>query len=230
MIDILAFGAHPDDVEIGCAGVLAKMAEKGHSCGIIDLTSGEKASQGNVETRREEALKSAALLGCAFRECLEFPDTEVLDSIECRKKVAARLRIHRPVLVLAPNFSDRHPDHAACGALVYNASFLSGLKKAEVKGEPYSVRHVIYYMIHDEFHPSFYVDISSVFEKRIKALKTFESQFEKSLEEHRYIGIREYPYFVEARCRYLGAKIGKEAAEGFLVREGIIVDDPFTVL
>jgi LmbE family N-acetylglucosaminyl deacetylase len=104
------------------------------------------------------------------------------------------------------------------------------LKKAEVKGEPYSVRHVIYYMIHDEFHPSFYVDISSVFEKRIKALKTFESQFEKSLEEHRYIGIREYPYFVEARCRYLGAKIGKEAAEGFLVREGIIVDDPFTVL
>jgi bacillithiol biosynthesis deacetylase BshB1 len=230
MVDMLAFGAHPDDVEIGCAGLLAKMVGRGHSCGIIDLTSGEKASQGNVETRREEALKSAALLGCAFRECLGFPDTEIRNSIEYRKKVTARLRIHRPALVLAPYFSDRHPDHAACGALVYNASFLSGLKKVEAEGEPHSVRRVVYYMIHDEFHPSFYVDISSVFETRMKALKTFESQFEKSLEEHRYIGIRDYPYFVETRCRHLGARIGKEAAEGFLVREGITVDDPFTVL
>lgn len=230
MVDILAFGAHPDDVEIGCAGLLAKMVERGHSCGIIDLTSGEKASQGNAETRREEALKSAALLGCAFRECLGFPDTEVLDNIECRKKVAVRLRIHRPSLVLAPYFSDRHPDHAACGALVYNASFLSGLRKVEAKGDAHSVRRVIYYMIHDEFLPSFYVDISSVFEKRMKALRTFESQFEKSLGEYRYIGIRDYPYFVEARLRHLGAKIGKEAAEGFYVREGIMMDDPFAVL
>ncbi len=230
-LDALAFGAHADDVELGCGGTLAKLAELGHKTGIVALTRGEMATRGTAETRASEFAASAGILGLAVHEMLDIPDGRVEVTWENKLKIIGALRAYRPRVVFAPYWIDRHPDHEQASLLVRYAAYLAGLEKIETGRPPFRPHKLIYYQTRFEFTPSFIVDVSDAHERKMKAVRAYASQFHRPDESgprqaETLTGRPEFLDTIETRSRHCGAQIGVEYGEPFLIREAIKVDDP----
>jgi N-acetylglucosamine malate deacetylase 1 len=226
-IDILAVGAHADDVEIGMGGTIAKYSSIGKKIAICDLTRAELSSNGTVEQRWQEAEKSANILGAISRETLGLPDRGLSIKEEYIKKIVSMIRRYRPQLLFVPYFEDRHPDHGNCARLVEEAAFSAGIKKYETgdQYEPHRVMNVYFYMINGFHKPDFIIDISGYMDKKKKSLQAYESQFIKSFDSYDTPLVNGYLESIEARERLFGKEAGVMFAEGFKTKKPIIVHD-----
>lgn len=227
-IDILAFGPHPDDVELGMGGTLALHNAAGHKTAIIDLTRGEMGSNGTPAERVSEGKAAAAILGCAWRRNLALPDRglDYRDPEQLRKVVEA-IRLIRP-RVAAINWGvDRHPDHGAACRLMDEAIFTAGLRRFETEHAAYRPAKVVYYFINDEAEPSFYVDITAFQTKKSESVFAHRSQFfvPEGGVETRLNRAGGLPYMVESRDRLFGAKVGVQYAEGFITKQPRLLTD-----
>jgi N-acetylglucosamine malate deacetylase 1 len=230
-LDALAFGAHADDVELGCGGTLIKLAGLGRATGVAVLTRGELATRGSAEIRAVEFASAAGIMGLAVQTMLDIPDGQVEGTWENKLKIIGVLRAHRPKIVFAPYGIDRHPDHEEASRLVRHAAYLSGLKKIETGQPPFRPYKVLYYQTRFEFTPSFIVDISAVHEMKMRAIRAYGSQFHRpgqaeSGSEETLIGRPGFLAAIETRDRHSGAQIGVAFGEPFLVREALKLDDP----
>jgi N-acetylglucosamine malate deacetylase 1 len=218
-LDILAFGAHPDDVELHVGGTLAKMAALGYAVGVIDLTRGELGTRGTPRIRAREAGKAAGILGLKVRENLRLPDGEVLVTPAARLKVICALRKHRPMMVLAPHWDEAHPDHANAGKLVAEASHHAGLAKIRTGQEKFRPKAILYYMLPPYVRPTFVVDISGYIEQRESAIRAHESQlFVPGRAPDTYLSRPDFLYRVDAVVSYYGTMIGRTKGEAFFMK------------
>ncbi len=208
-IDVLIFGAHPDDVEWAIGGTALLLRENGVSFVLVDMTNGEMGSRGTVEERRVEAARAAKFLGATARENLNLPDCGLIDSPENRCLVASAVRRHRPKIVLAPLWEDRHPDHAAAGLIVRNAQLYCVLKNLDDPSPPHQPAAFLFYPIHKLRQPSFIVDTSAVFARKIELLRIFDSQFADR--------VGDFLFRLESRDRYLGSLIGARHGEALVI-------------
>ncbi len=226
-LDILAIAAHPDDIEITCGGFLIKMSRTGRSVGALDLTQGEMGTYGDKNDRMAEAAAAAEAMGLVYRENLRLKDSAVDVNHENKLKIAQVLRDTRPELVVLPHWSQRHPDHVACYQLGYDGCFLAGLKKADLSGEPFRPRKIIYVSYFRNTDYSFLVDISDTFEQKCAAVAAYGSQFDNADNAKRIFqpGVDIFE-FMQARARQLGLLVGVQYAEAFTVKENILMDDP----
>lgn len=218
-LDVLAFAPHPDDAEIGMAGTLARHAAEGLAVGIADLTRGELSSNGTVEKRLEESAQAARILGLAVRENLELHDGGLDLSPRTMRPIIEAIRRHRPRVVCIPYWEDRHPDHVAASHLVAEAAYRAGLAKWRAAGDPFRPERLLYYFIHGSTQPSFVIDVSAHYERKLEALRAHRSQFQRAeagvptpINNPRYLND------LEARDRYFGSLVGVQHAEGFVYR------------
>lgn len=226
-VDILTIAAHPDDIELTCSGTLLKMVAKGYSVGILDLTQGEMGTRGTPEIRAEEAEASRRVIGACFRERLNLGDARLSRSIENRLAVAEKIRMAQPKTVILPYWEARHPDHYTAATLGYEACYAAGLKQLEISGDPHRPKKILYASMYWEVRPSFVVDISAYFQKKLEAVNCFASQFSGDMREIMEL----YPAWgklldrITTQCKYYGHLVGVEYAEPFVVRELIVLDD-----
>ncbi|MFH0777453.1 MAG: bacillithiol biosynthesis deacetylase BshB1 [Candidatus Eisenbacteria bacterium] len=230
---VVAVGAHPDDIELSCGGLVARLTSIGHEVGIIDLTYGEMASSGDRRIRIRESLKAAGILGVAWRECLGLPDTGLDHSERLQiRAVVEALRKHKPSFVLAPHRASSHPDHMEAGEMLRRAMFLAGLRRFEARGRPHRSSGLLYYMGDLRFEPSIVVDVTRFHRKKMSAVKAYRSQFRRDSGDS-YPTRLNAPGFlelIEERARYLGGIIGTDYAEGFLHEGPLRVGDPAALL
>jgi len=220
-VDVLAFGAHPDDVELFCGGTVIRLGELGYSTGVVDLTRGERASHGTPEERAREAEAAGAELGIRFRDNLGLPDTGLAPSPDQLAAVVAILRQRRPELVLAPWIEDRHPDHGAAGTLVTRAVYLAGVRRfapdAAGGGERFVPRQVLYYAMRHRMTPSFIVDTSSAAASKARAIACYASQLGRRGSggdaDPTLISSPRATEAIAARDRYYGSMIGASHGE-----------------
>jgi N-acetylglucosamine malate deacetylase 1 len=222
-LDILAFGVHPDDVELSCAGVLLVEKANGKKTGIIDLTQGELGTRGTAQTRIQEAAAAAAILGVDVRENLQMADGFFQNDEAHQRKIIAAIRQYQPEIILCNAPSDRHPDHGRSAKLVADASFLSGLKKIETTQNGQAQQHwrpkYVFNYIQDRLlQPDFVIDISAVFEKKVESVKAYGTQFHNpnSSEPQTYISTPDFLESVIYRHKWFGKMIGVQYAEGFI--------------
>lgn len=227
-IDLLAFSPHPDDVELGMGGTLARHNAAGYRTAIFDLTRGEMGSNGTPAERIAEGEAAAAVLGCEWRRNLSLPDRGLnyRDPEQLRKAVDA-IRAVMPKVVAINWGVDRHPDHGAACRLMEEAVFSAGLRRYETDHAPYRPAKLIYYFINDEAEPSFFVDITPYHAKKIESVFAHKSQFslgqlEVETRLNRSGGL---PYLVDSRDRLFGAKVGVQYAEGFIVKQPHLLSD-----
>ena len=223
-LDLLAFGAHPDDIEIGLGGCVARHAADGRQVGLCDLTAGELGSNGTPAERRAEADAAAAVLGVEVRENLALPDGGLTGSPEQLLALVGCIRRHRPRTVAIPYWSDRHPDHVAASSLVATACHRSGLRRYDTGHEAWRPEWVCYYFINDSAPPSFVVDVSAWYEAKREALACHRSQFapsETGAVTTRLVGAG-FQQLVESRDAQFGALVGVPYAEGLVVREPVV--------
>jgi N-acetylglucosamine malate deacetylase 1 len=227
-LDILAFGVHPDDVELSCAGVLLVEKLNGKKTGIIDLTRGELGTRGTAATRKVEADNAAKILGVDVRENLKMADGFFANDEAHQRKIIAALRKYQPEIILCNAPKDRHPDHGRSANLVADAAFLSGLKKIETKAgeilqEPWKPKYVFNYVQDKFLNPDFVIDITHVFEQKIEAIKAFTTQFNSidSNEPQTYISTPDFLDSVVYRHKWFGKMIGVKYAEGFITEKMI---------
>ncbi|MCI3938198.1 bacillithiol biosynthesis deacetylase BshB1 [Chryseobacterium aahli] len=220
--DILAFGAHPDDVELGCGGTVAKLISEGKTCVIVDLTRGELGTRGTDEIRHEEATESAKILGVSARENLGMKDGFLVNSEEYQLSIVKMIRKYRPEIVLANAIDDRHPDHAKAAKLVSDACFLSGLRKIEtnIDGENQDVwrpKQIFHYIQWKDIKPEFVIDISEHLDKKLEACMAFKTQFydPRSTEPETPITSKDFYESLTYRAQDLGRLSGVTYAEGF---------------
>ena len=227
---LLAFGVHPDDVELSCSGSLLVEKNNGRKTGIIDLTQGELGTRGTADTRKEEAAKSAKLLKVDVRENLKMADGFFKNDLENQLKIIKVLRRYQPEIIFINAPDDRHPDHGRAAVLVQEAAFLSGLRKIEtidnnVKQEVWRPKYVFNYIQDKYFEPDFVIDISDVIDVKIEAIKAFNTQFftgdKKDNEPQTYISSPEFFDSVVSRAAMFGKMIGVKYAEGFITRKMI---------
>ena len=225
-LDILVFGSHPDDAELGAGATIAKEVAGGKKVGIIDLTRGELGTRGSAEIREVEALKAAKILGVSVRDNLEFADGFFLNDKAHQMAVIRIIRKYRPEIVLCNAVEDRHIDHAKGSKLVSDACFLSGLAKIDTKFEGddqwqdvWRPKTVYHYIQWKNLKPDFVVDVSDFIEKKLEAIRAFSSQFfdPSSKEPQTPISSKNFTDSVEYRARDLGRLIGVDYAEGFTV-------------
>jgi N-acetylglucosamine malate deacetylase 1 len=215
-VDLVAVSAHPDDAEIGCGGALILAVMAGLTVAIVDLTRGERATSGTVEQRDEERALAAEVLGVSRRVALGLPDTALGTDPSHREALAALLRELRPRIVLAPHTDDRHPDHVAAGHLAREATFVAGVARAG-RGEAHCTRRLYHYPIHHPLEPSFVLDVSAVWERRMQAVRAYRSQFALPAEGRRTaIGDPRFLELLEARAAHYGAMVGAERGEPYL--------------
>jgi bacillithiol biosynthesis deacetylase BshB1 len=225
-LDILAIAAHPDDVEQTCGGTLIRMAEKGYRAGVLDLTAGDMGTRGTPELRIEESESAAAQMLLAWRGNMRMPDARLENTLTARMSLAVKLREVRPRVVILPYWEGRHPDHYTACRLGYEACFLSGLKKLEEYSEPHRPFKILYSSVYANVTPSFVVDISAQFERRMAALLSYRSQY-GAVEA----GAGLFPDEEEIRdrlgavARFYGNLIGVRYGEPFVVKEAMSVDD-----
>jgi bacillithiol biosynthesis deacetylase BshB1 len=237
-LDVLAFAAHPDDVELCAGGTMLTLARQGYATGVVDLTRGELGSRGTPEGRLDEAAEAARILRLAARENLGIPDGAIENTAEHRARVVRVVRRYRPHVVLLNAPEDRHPDHPAAARLVADALFYAGLPKVETAEddgtpqEPWRPHHALHYLQNVDFTPSFVVDVSDVWEERTAALLAFKSQFHSPAyeagagEPETFVSNPAFFQWVEARARGWGYRIGATYGEPFLYRHGPVgVDD-----
>jgi len=227
-LDVLAFGAHPDDVELFAGGTLAKLSGLGYRTGIIDLTRGELGTRGTPATRAREAREAARLLDVAVRENLRLPDGSLEADAASRLKVIRVLRKYRPMIVLAHHWEDRHPDHVSASRLVTEAAHHAGLSRIRTGHERFRPSAVLYYMIPSTLSPSFIVDVSDVAEKRTAAIRAYRSQLfdPASSAPATYLSHPAFVTQIEAIHRYFGALIGRSVGEAFFVKGALEIGDP----
>jgi bacillithiol biosynthesis deacetylase BshB1 len=225
-VDALFVGAHPDDIELCCAGLAARLAAEGFHVAICDLTRGEAASRGSVEVRAAEAAEAARILGIGARENLALPDT----GLNARDRaqlaaVVALLRRRRPSLLLAPDPRDEHPDHVEGAQLVARAAYLAGLARYPAPGEAFRPDLVLHAVYRDALAPDVIVDVSEHFERRMAALRAHRSQLglDGAAGPETYLTREGFLGEVEARARVLGARIGVRFGEGFRVSQAFPV-------
>lgn len=236
-VDILAVGVHPDDVELGCSGTLAKHIALGQTVGILDLTLGELGTRGNPTLRTQEAMKAAKLLGVSFREQLDLKDGFFVNDEAHQKQIIQQLRKYRPELVLCNAINDRHPDHGRAAKLTADACFYSGLAKIEtsLNGVPQKAWRpkAVYHYIQDNFiHPDFVIDISAFFEIKHQAIMAFSSQFYNSgsNEPETPISSKEFLESLNSKMSIWGRSIGVKYAEGFTTNRYPGVKDLFDLI
>ncbi len=225
-LDILAIGAHPDDIELCCSGTIARAAEEGRATGILDLTRGELGTRGSRATRAKEARAAAAILGVRARENLGLRDGNIEVNRTNRLKLVQAIRHYRPEILLIPYSRERHPDHVHAHQLCREAAFYAGLRRLLTKRggraqEPWRPRSVFQFMQWHEFTPSFLVDISSVYDKRMKSILAYGSQFynPRSKDPETFLSQKPFLDFVESRARHYGGRIGVAFAEPFYSEE-----------
>ena len=225
-VDLLAFGPHPDDIEIGIGGTLARHVQAGHRVGLCDLTRGELSSNGTVEERRAEAAAALEVLGAAWRENLDLPDGEVRVAPDQVRAVAELIRRARPRTVAAPYWEDRHPDHVGGSRLVTAAAFRAGLRRADLDGDPFRPDWICYYFINDSAPASFVVDVSAQYEIKRRALRCHRSQFEEASPDAVPTRLTSAAFLrlVESRDEQFGARLGVSFGEGLVVTEPIVRD------
>lgn len=230
-LDILAFGAHPDDVELGCSGTLAKEISLGKKVGIIDLTRGELGTRGSVEIRNQEAEAAAKILGVAVRENLDMRDGFFVNDEAHQLKIIKMLRKYRPEIVICNAIDDRHIDHGKGSQLVSDACFLSGLIKIEtaidgIEQEAWRPKLVYHYIQWKNIKPDFVVDISGFNEKRVASILSYSSQFynSNSDEPETPIASKNFLESLNYRPKDFGRLIGTDYAEGFTVERYLAVN------
>lgn len=231
-LDILAFGAHPDDVEISCSGTILKHLDLGYKCGVVDLTQGELGTRGSAELRLMESEKAKEILGLEARENLGFADGFFKNDKEHQFPIIKIIRKYRPEIVLANSVHDRHPDHGKAAKLVADACFLAGLRKIETGQEAWRPK-AVYHYIQDEFiHPDLTIDITSYFDKKVQSILAYGSQFynPESDEPDTPISGKDFLEFLRGRAANMGRPIGAELAEGFTAARNIGVDHFFHLI
>ena len=235
-LDILAFGAHPDDVELGCGATIAKEIANGKKVGIIDLTRGELGTRGTAETRDLESAQAAKILGVAVRTNMEFADGFFVNDKYHQIELIKMIRKYQPDVVLCNAVDDRHIDHGKGSKLVSDACFLSGLVKIDTRiededdwQEPWRPRHVYHYIQWKNIEPDFVVDVSEFIDKKMDAVMAYETQFYdvKSNEPETPISSKNFTESIRYRARDLGRLIGVEYGEGFTAERYPAVDSVF---
>jgi bacillithiol biosynthesis deacetylase BshB1 len=232
-LDVLAIGAHPDDVELGCSGVLIKEVKRGKKVGIIDLTQGELGTRGTIETRYQEAAEAAKIIGIHVRENLKMRDGFFVNDETHQLQLISVLRKYQPEIVIGNILEDRHPDHGKGGKLIYDSCFLSGLKQIKTKDEGgneqerWRPKYLLHYLQDRFFEPDVIVDISDVWEQRLESIKAYKTQFHNphSTEPQTYISNPEFLEAIISRARLLGKRIGVQFAEGFISKKNIGISD-----
>jgi bacillithiol biosynthesis deacetylase BshB1 len=231
ILDVIAFGTHPDDVELTCSGTLIKLGRMKYRIGVVSLTTGELGTRGDRQTRLREFVRAARIMGAEVHQILNLPDGWLTNTPGQKMEVVHAVRRYRPRIVFAPYWEDRHPDHAAASRLIQEACFISGLQKIDTGQPAHRPFRIIYYPSRFEFKPSFIVDISETHEIKMQAIKAYSSQFhnpDDDLDQGPETNIS-HPGFLEAvetRNRQYGSYIGVRYGEPFLVREPMRLDDP----
>ncbi|MCB0698896.1 MAG: bacillithiol biosynthesis deacetylase BshB1 [Chitinophagales bacterium] len=222
-LDILAIGVHPDDIELSCAGTLIKHVSLGQKVGILDLTQGELGTRGTPELRLQEAQDAAAIMGVHVRENAGMADGFFRNDQEHQLKLITYIRKYQPDIVIANALKDRHPDHGRAGKLIADSCFLAGLRKVETSLDGADQKawrpKRVFHMIQDRFiDPSFIVDITNSFSKKMEAVQAYKSQFHdpNSIEPVTYIATDGFLKQIEARAMLLGKRIGVAYGEGFV--------------
>jgi bacillithiol biosynthesis deacetylase BshB1 len=221
-VDVLFFGAHPDDVEWGVGGIALLLRDRGVSIAIVDLTNGEMGSRGTPQERKIEANSATEILGAVARENLNLPDCGLVDFPENRRLIAGAIRRHRPRIVVAPLWEDRHPDHAAAGLIVQNSRLFCGLKTLDDPNSPHKPGAFLFYPIHNFRQPTFVVDTSPVFERKLDLLRIYRSQFVQP--------VNDFLFGLESRDRYYGSLIGVRHGEALVSDQPIRLGSPYDLL
>ena len=220
-LDILVFGAHPDDVELGCGGTIIKEVQNGKKVGVIDLTRGELGTRGNRKIRDIETIKASDILGVAIRENMNFKDGFFKDDEEHKIKLIKRIRKYRPDIVITNAISDRHPDHPRSSQISIDACFLSGLEKIETGQSIWRPRAIYHYIQFNNINPDILVDITSQMKLKLQAIKAYSSQFYNadSKERETIISSSDFLESVTYRAQDLGRQSNCKYAEGFVAHQ-----------
>jgi bacillithiol biosynthesis deacetylase BshB1 len=235
-LDILAFGAHPDDIELTCSGTLALQASLGKKIGVVDLTAGELGTRGTVKIRQKEAQEASRILDLKARDNLGMPDGFFEHSKENILAVASCIRKYQPEIVLATAVNDRHPDHGRAARLILQSCFYSGLAKIELNDgdilRPWRPRVIYNYIQSNYISPDFIVDISGFWDKKIEAIMAFKSQVfdPESDEPETYISDPGFLEYLESRARMWGHMIGVKYGEGFTVNREMGIKNLFDLI
>ena len=230
MVDLLVFGPHPDDIEIGLGGTVARHAALGLQVGLCDLTRGELGSNGTPEERRAEAEAARQVLGAVWRENLGWPDCCVAKDPSHLEHAVTFIRRHRPRVVAVPYWSDRHPDHVAASHVLTEAVSHAALRRYPAEGDAWKPEWICYYFINDAAAPSFVIDVSDHYETKRRALDCHSSQFARTGQDGGVDTRLNTPLFrqlVESRDAQFGALAGVRWAEGIVMREPIVRDTLF---
>jgi N-acetylglucosamine malate deacetylase 1 len=223
-IDLLVFGPHPDDIEIGLGGTVARHASSGRTVGLCDLTAGELGSNGTPEERRREAGEAARVLGAIWRENLGWPDGGIENTPTLVRSAVDFIRRHQPRTIAVPYWRDRHPDHVDASRVLTRAVFKSGLRRYETGTAVWRPEWICYYFINDGASPSFVIDVSEYYERKREALACFRSQFAPTGDAavHTRLSAATFRQLIESRDAQFGALAGVAFAEGVVVRHPVV--------
>ena len=230
-VDVLVFGAHPDDIELGCSGTIIKLVEQGKKVAIIDLTRGELGTRGTAESRKEECENATKILGVAMRENMDFKDGFFKDDEKHKLALIKKIRKYCPEIVIANATTDRHPDHGRGSQIVVDACFLSGLEKVNTKQKVWRPKAIYHYIQFNHLQPDFVINISRQMEKKIEAVKAYKTQFfnADSKETETIISKKGFLESVKYRAQDLGRQANCEYAEGFISHQMLKVDSFFDI-
>ena len=230
-LDVLSITAHPDDTELTCSGTVIKMVEAGYKVGLLDLTGGESGTRGNARLRERESRRASKVMGIVYRDNLGLPDAAIEDRREYKLKIAQKIRDLRPRTVILPYWEGRHPDHYTTGRIGYEASFLAGLARLPLAGKPHRPRKIVYASLYvPSVRPTFVVDITAQFEKKLKAILCYASQFSPQKDAQNLFPSRaDLRERVGSLGRHFGLMIGVRYGEPFVTREIASVDDIVTM-
>tara|TARA_B100001250_G_scaffold253649_1_gene218163 strand:+ start:4359 stop:5060 length:702 start_codon:yes stop_codon:yes gene_type:complete len=225
-LDVLVFGAHPDDIELGCGGTIIKEVQKGRKIGIIDLTRGELGTRGTAAIRDKEAAKATEIMGVLFRENMHFKDGFFKDDEEHKLALIRKIREYQPEIIITNAISDRHPDHSRASQITIDAAFLSGLEKIDTDQHIWRPKAVYHYIQFNHLEPDVVIDISEQFDLKIQAIKSYKTQFydPNSSAPNTIISTQEFLDSVSYRAKDLGRQSGCDYAEGFIAHQLLKID------
>lgn len=226
-VDLLFFGAHPDDIELAAGGTIARATDDGLRAGLIDLTRGELGTRGTPAIRKREAQAAAKALGASFRDQLDFGDGQLRNGREQELEVIEIIRRTKPRLLFAPYPDDRHPDHTRSGQLITDAWFYAGLRQLKTRSAAHRPQAVIYYLQNYLYPPTFIVDTTATWKKKMASIAAYKSQFHdpKSKEPRTFISEPAFLEMIDARGRHFGVLIGARYGEAFVTKQPPRVDD-----
>jgi len=225
-LDILVFGAHPDDVELGCSGTILKHIKQGLKVGIIDLTRGELGTRGTHKTRTEETKNATDVLGVSIRENMDFKDGFFINDDEHRISIVKKIRKYKPNIVITNAPTDRHPDHGRASELTIDSCFLSGLEKIDTNQKVWRPKHIYHYIQFNTILPDFVVDITDEIDKKLESILCYKTQFYNpdSIETKTIISSEDFLESVKYRAKDLGRQSDCKYAEGFITNQTLKVN------